>query len=178
MAFTGRDCINTAATYNDEPIDVALAVPAINRALGLLGDKGLVFDDVIVNALAGDTFYSTDESATSIVRVWNADRKYSLYWQADDPRAIQFKDAGSYTVRIKKLATEISGIDTTIGIHPAFKQALVSYLIGFAKLEDDDTNPDGHKNLDQTFIDNAVKVYQELMTGVKHRSTAFKVYRR
>jgi hypothetical protein len=178
MPFTGRDCINTAATYNDEPIDEALAIPAINRALGILGGLGLVILDVPVNALAAKTYYATHPNATSIIRVLNSDKDIYLYWQADDPREIQFKEAGSYTVRVNKLADEISGIDTPIGIHPAFKQVIVSFLIGFAKLEDDDSNPDGQKNLEQTFKEGALKVYSELMRGTKHRSTAFTVRRR
>lgn len=178
MSFTGRQLINVAAIYNDEPIDVALAVPAINRALGILGDAGLVIQDVPVEALSANTYYPTAENATSIKRVLTADRKVYTLWQSDDPREIQFYDPGSYMVRIRRLSAKIEGIDTAIDIHPAFEQVLCSFLIGFAKLEDDDTNPDGQKNLEQTFRDGAVKVVNELMAGTKHRSTAFKTIRR
>jgi hypothetical protein len=178
MAFTGRQLIAVAAIYNDEPIDIALAVPAINRALGILGDAGLVIQDVTVNALAANTYYPTAENATSIKRVLTADKKIYILWQSDDPREIQFHDAGTYTVRIRRLSAKIDGVDTPIDIHPAFEQVICSFLIGFAKLEDDDTNPDGQKNLEQTFRDGAVKVVTELLAGTKHRSTAFKTKRR
>jgi hypothetical protein len=178
MAFTGRSLINTAAIYNDEPIDVSLAVPAINRALGILGDMGLVFQDVSIVAAEQDTYYPTIDNATAIIRVSNDKKKTYILWQADDAREIQFRDAGTYTVRVRRLSAQISGIDTSIDIHPAFEQVICSFLIGFAKLEDDDTNPDGQKNLEQTFRNDAVKVASELIAGVKHRSTAFKVVRR
>lgn len=180
MAFTGRSCINTAAIYNDEPIDISLAVPALNRCIGLLGDMGLNFDDIEINAISANTYYPTSNNATSIKRVWPSGDKSKVYihWQSDDPREIMFKDTGQYTVRIKALIPKIEGIDTLIDAHPIFEEVFTSFLIGFAKLEDDDTNPDGHKNLDQTFRDVALKAYSELMAGTKHLSTAFKVVRR
>lgn len=178
MSFTGRNLIETSATYNDEPIDVALAVPAINRALIIIGDMGMVIQDITINALAANTYYPTSNKATSIKRVWTTDMKWYIYWQSDDPREIMFKDAGTYKVRVKKLAEKISGIDTPIGIHDAFQETISSFLIGFAKLQDDDTNPDGQKNLEQTFKEGVLKVYSELMAGVKHRSTSFKTVRR
>jgi len=180
MAFTGRSCINTAAIYNDEPIDVALAVPALNRCIGLLGDMGLNFDDVEIDAIQANTFYPTSDHATSIKRVWPSERKDQvyIYWQSDDPREIMFRDPGQYTVRIKALIPKVQGIDTPIDAHPIFEEVFTSFLIGFAKLEDDDTNPDGHKNLDQTFREAALKAYSELVEGTKHKSTAFKTVRR
>lgn len=180
MAFTGRSCINTAAIYNDEPIDISLAVPALNRCIGLLGDMGLNFDDIDIEAPAANVFYPTSDYATSIKRVWIFGDKSRTYitWHSDDPREIMFKHPGKYTVRIKALIPKIQGIDTPIDAHPIFEEVFTSYLIGFAKLEDDDTNPDGHKNLDQTFAEAALKAYSELVDGTKHRSTAFKTIRR
>lgn len=178
MPFTIRDMINTAATYNDEPIDVSLAVPAVNRCLGMLGDMGLIIQDVIIEALEPNTYYPTAENATAIKRVLNSQKQIYLYWQSDDPRSIMFRDPDTYSVRIRRLAVKLAGVDEPVDIHPAFEQVIVSFLIGFAKLEDDDTNPDGQKNLEQTFKEGAAKVYSELMAGTKHHSSAFKVIRR
>ncbi len=152
MSFTARDVMNIAVVYYDESLDDALVIYAINRALGLIGDSAMKYTTMTIAPTDTTTFNTTNASCTSIK--WVKDSNGLIYddWESYDPRSIRFDDTDTYTLLIKVMPTEISTLDTTIDLHPIFEQPLVTYLIGFAKLADDDANPDGQKNLEQDFL--------------------------
>ena len=61
----------------------------------------------------------------------------------------------------RRLPYPISGILDVPEVHPAFHQVLVTYVIAWWKLKDDDTNPDGVRHM-QMFREDTMRVFNIL----------------
>lgn len=148
--MTAQEIKAAAENYIDETIDDAEAVTAINAALDKIGDVALVYDTITGpegGAVAGQ-WYPLLDGVTYVVEVLDADGyRYEGYRVRDS--LIWFADAGTYTVHYRRLPNHISGILDTPEVHQAYHQCLVTYLIGWWKLKDDDESPDGLRHMQQ-----------------------------
>ncbi len=146
--MTAQEIKAAAENYIDEAIDDDEAVAAINQALAKIGDVALVYDTVSITDSVGRTWLALPDATTYVVEVLDADGNVYYGWRVRDNR-IWFADAGAYTVHYRRLPNPISGILDTPEVHPAYHQCLVTYLIGWWKLKDDDESPDGLRNMQQ-----------------------------
>jgi hypothetical protein len=157
---TAQEIKAAAENYIDEAIDDDEAVTAINAALSKIGDIALIYDTVVITDAVGRTWLALPQTTTYVVEVVDADGNVYDGWRVRDNR-IWFADPGTYTVHYRRLPNPISGILDTPEVHQAYHQCLVTYLIGWWKLKDDDESPDGLRNMQQ-FEADVMRVFNTL----------------
>jgi len=158
--MTGIEIKQSAENYIDEFIDDPEAVTAINRALSLIGDMALIYEEAEVEAKESRKWYPLPNTTTNVRAVEDAWGVPYYAFRVRDS-LISFDDAGIYTVFYRRLPKNITGILDTPEVHPAYHQVLVTYLIGWWKLKDDDENPDGLRNMQQ-FEQDTLRVFNTL----------------
>ena len=138
----GIDIKQAAENYVDEAIDDDEALTAINRALVLIGDRAHRYESVVLSVDQAGAWLSLPGELTSVREVVDAEgRPYEGYRVRGN--RISFADTGRYTVHYRRLPTRMAGILETPDIHPAYHEALVTYVAAWWKLKDDDESPDG-----------------------------------
>lgn len=158
--MTGIQIKQSAENYVDEFIDDPEAVTAINRALNMIGDTALIYEQAEAEIPTARKWYPLPPSVTNVREVEDQQgRSYSNFRVRDN--LISFDHPGKYTIHYRRLPKPIDGILDTPEVHPAFHQVLVTYLIGWWKLKDDDSNPDGIRHM-QMFREDTMRVFQTL----------------
>jgi len=157
--MTGIEIKQSAENYIDEFIDDPQATTAINRALSLIGDMALIYEEIEVKATSRE-WYLLPMTTTNVRAVEDSDGNSYYGFRVRDS-LISFDDPGTYTVFYRRLPKPISGLLDTPEVHPAYHQVLVTYLIGWWKLQDDDESPDGIRNMQQFELD-AMRVFNSL----------------
>lgn len=140
-------------------IDDGEAVSVINEALSILGDLGLVYGKITVEAEKGKWFY-LPEDATVVSVVTKADDAPYMHWKIRG-RAIMFEDSGTYVIHARRIPPPIQNILDEPEIHPMYQQCIVTYLRGFFKVRDDDSSEDGHRLLGK-FEEEALRAFNAL----------------
>jgi hypothetical protein len=158
--MTGIEIKRAAENYVDEFIDDPEAVTAINRALNIIGDTALIYEQAHAYIPKADEWYELPPTATNIREVEDANGKSYEHFRTRD-NMIAFDHPGEYTVHYRRLPKPISGILDVPEVHPAFHQVLVTYVIAWWKLKDDDTNPDGVRHM-QMFREDTMRVFNIL----------------
>lgn len=145
--LTGVEIKQAAAAYCAESIDDEHALEAINRAISQLADMALVYDVLTVVDAAANTWCDLPETLVNIVHVEDSEGSaYTGYWQMGGK--IKFADAGTYTVHYRRMPQRLTGILGTPETHPIFDDVIVTYVIAWWKLMDDDENPDGLRHME------------------------------
>lgn len=160
--MTAQEIKAAAENYIDEAIDDDEAVTAINAAMSKIGDIALVYDSIQgpEGGAEANVWYDLPDNVTHIVEVLDAEgNSYSDYKVRDN--MILFSNSGTYTISYRRLPNSITGILEIPEIHPAYHQCLVTYLIGWWKLKDDDESPDGLRHMQQ-FEADVMRVFNAL----------------
>ena len=158
--MTGVQIKQEAEAYIDEFIDDRDAVIAINRALNLIGDMAQVYESVKAKIDEPGVWYELPPTVTHVQEVERVGGGFYPYFRTRD-NMILFEHPGVYIIHYKRLPNPISGIMETPEIHPAFHQVLVTYVIAWWKLKDDDENPDGLRHY-QLFFEDTLRVFNTL----------------
>lgn len=158
--MTGLEIKVEAEAYIDESIDDPDALIAINRALQLIGDMAQIFETVKVKIEKVNAWYLLPDTVTHVQKVETMDGRMYRGYQAKD-NMIRFDNIGEFIVHYKRLPKRMTGIMDTPEIHPAFHQTLVTYLIAWWKLKDDDESPDGIRHL-AIFNEDVARIYRTL----------------
>lgn len=160
--MTGYDIKMQAEAYIDDSIDDLHAVAAINRAMGLLGDMLLIYDDAQMVVADGEerTWKALPADATNVREVTLSNGTNYTGWRQRDG-LIWFDKPGTYHVYYRRMPRPLTNIHDETEIHPAWHQVFVTYLIGWWKLRDDDENPDGIRHMQQ-FETDALRVFNML----------------
>lgn len=161
--MTGAQIKEAAEQYIDEFIDDPEALAAINRGLGIIGDLALVYDDaqITVNPGQENTWIDLPADLTTIREVvTSSDLLTYTCWRQRDG-LISFRDPGEYIVYYRRLPRAIKNITDTPEVHPAWHQVLVTFLIAYWKLKDDDENPDGLRHY-ELFREEVQRVFHTL----------------
>lgn len=158
--MTGNQIKQEAEAYIDEHIDDLDALIAINRGLELIGDMAQIFETVKATITRANQWYLLPDSVTYVQKVESPAGRLYRHYQAKD-NMIRFLHPGEYLVHYKRLPKRLEGILDSPEVHPAFHQTLVTYLIAWWKLKDDDENPDGLRHL-AIFNDDVARIYRTL----------------
>lgn len=158
--MTGIQIKQEAEAYVDEHIDDVDALIAINRAMELIGDMAQVYETIKIKIDQPHQWYLLPETVTYVQKVETPLGRLYRHYQTRD-NMIRFADPGEYYVHYKRLPKRMTGIMDTPEIHPAFHQCLVTYLIAWWKLKDDDENPDGLRHL-AIFNDDVARIFRTL----------------
>lgn len=166
--MTGEEIRQEAIRYSGFDITEEDALAWINEALRRLGDMGLVYGRLDVDAQA-EVSYVLPPDALHIVRVEHrASRRPYDGWRLVGDEII-FHDTGQYTVYARRMPPPLQFIEEEPSVHMAFHQAIVFYVRGMAKLKDDDASPDGHALL-QRFEEEATRVFRQLQRSRSPRT--------
>lgn len=158
--MTALDIKTAAEAYIDETMDSSEAIAAINRAMGIIGDMALVTAQTSITAATDNSWVSLPDNLTNVLDVIDSDgNPYLAYRQFGNQ--IFLTDAGTYTLWYRRLPNPIQVLSDTPEIHVAYHPALVTYVIAWWKLKDDDENPDGVRR-EQEFYDEVQRIYNSL----------------
>ena len=156
-------------SYIDEFIEDHDAIAAINEAIAEIGDMALIDENIIIVSTEPREWIDLPVDITTVVEVEDEEKKYLPGgYRVRGNNLISFNDAGTYKVYYRRIPRPILGINETPEIHEAYHQALVSFLIGWWKLKDDDGNPDGVKNMER-FKEKGLCVFITLESGAERR---------
>jgi len=158
--MTGLEIKRAAENYVDEAIDDLEAVDAINAALSKIGDIAIIYDTVSITDDVGKQWMDLPATTTYVVEVLDSQGEPYDAWRIRDSM-IQLKDPGTYTIHYRRLPEPIGGILDTPEVHPAYHNCLVTYVIGWWKLKDDDESPDGLRHMQQ-FDAEVMRVFNTL----------------
>lgn len=158
--MNGIEIKKAAENYIDEFIDDPEAVTAINRALNLIGDTALIYEQAEADIPRAREWFPLPDSVTNIREVEDQNGKSYEHFRVRE-NLISFDHPGMYTIHYRRLPRPIGGIYDTPEVHPAFHQVLVTYVIAWWKLKDDDSNPDGIRHMEQ-FKEDTMRVFGTL----------------
>lgn len=171
--MTGAEIKRLAGLYIPGiEIEDSEAVAVINEALSILGDLGLVYGQITVEAEAGDWLY-LPEDATIVSVVLERDNSAYVNWKIRGNR-IMFEDSGEFTINARRVPPLLTEILDEPDIHPMYQRCIVNYLRGFFKVKDDDTSQDGHRMLAK-FEEDAMRTFNILRR--QHSPGTIKVIR-
>lgn len=159
--MTGVQIKLAAEAYVDEFIDDPDALKAINEAIAEIGDMALIDEDIIMIVDVSREWKELPEKVTTVVEVEDIIRNTYRGYRVRGNNLISFNEGGTYKVYYRRIPKPISGLNETPEIHEAYHQALVSFLIGWWKLKDDDENPDGLRNIER-FKEKSMRVFNSL----------------
>lgn len=165
--MTGTQIKTRVEKYIDDTIEDSDALEAINEALAILGDQGLIYATISFEATAG-TWYNLPANCTLVVNVTklngNMYYPYSDYFL--EGNNILFSDTGSYILHYRKIPTPLTTLSETPDVHESFQQCIVTYLKSWFKLRDDDESSDGLR-LAQQFERDIQRVFNTLVRNRK-----------
>lgn len=127
--MTGLEIRNAAEVYTGKPIPDDVALLAINEALAKLGDMGLLYGEITVEAKAGEVYYLPADLLHIFVIYDLMGQPYENYHLAGD--RIVFRDSGTYTIVARKLAKPLEKLNAIPDVNEAYHNVLVSYLRAF-----------------------------------------------
>jgi hypothetical protein len=159
--MTGVQIKLAAEAYVDEFIDDPDALKAINEAIAEIGDMALIDEDIIMIVDVSREWKELPEKVTTVVEVEDIIRNTYRGYRVRGNNLISFNEAGTYKVYYRRIPKPISGLNETPEIHEAYHQALVSFLIGWWKMKDNDDNPDGPRNIER-FKEKSMRVFNSL----------------
>lgn len=159
--MTGVQIKLAAEAYVDEFIDDPDALKAINEAIAEIGDMALIDEETILTSTENREWLELPDDITTVVEVEDMTRNTYRGYRVRGNNLISFNEAGTYKVYYRRIPKPISGLNETPEIHEAYHQALVSFLIGWWKLKDDDENPDGLRNIER-FKEKSMRVFNSL----------------
>ena len=130
-------------------------------ALNRLGDIGCVYEQAEGVVEEADAWYHLPDSLTYLQQVKNgkSDEPYTGYQVIDG--MISFDVPGTYRILYRRMPKPPTTVHQRLEVHPAYMQALVWAMAGWAKVRHDDANPDGHRLLQQADQE-AVRVFATL----------------
>jgi hypothetical protein len=140
--------------YVKATVSDAEAVLIINEAMDKISDKGYLFGEVEVEAVA-DTWYEMPAECTSIIEVRDSDDNFCYHWRQRGTLEIRFAEADTYTITARRLADhiDIAGLAVEIPVHKAFHQAIVTYGRYWKKQQINDESSDAATQLQQFYND-------------------------
>lgn len=128
--MTGNEIRNAAETYVGKPISNDLALIGINEALSKIGEMGLLYGKIRINAQAGER-YTLPEDALHVFSVQDPNGIGYEGWSLIGEE-IRFSDGGEYIISARKLPKRMENLSDEPDIHRVFHQAIVDYLREFA----------------------------------------------
>lgn len=148
--MTGVQAKEQAELYVGAEIEEALII--INECLNIIGDAASHFDeeDIPIAAVTNGTWVELPSDTTSIIKVENDSGIPISEWESRGTRLRVLTGGvpdGDYSAIIRRMVPVLADLEEEIDIHPLFNTAIVLYLRSFAKLADDDSSPDGDKQL-------------------------------
>jgi hypothetical protein len=150
----GTEFQTAVKLYVKVTVSDAEAVLIINEAMDKISDKGYLFGEVEVNALA-DTWYEMPEECTSIIEVRDSDDELYHCWRSRGTLEIRFAESGTYTIVARRLADHITAADLplVIPVHKVYHQCIVTYGRYWKKKQIDDESSDSVTLLQQFYTD-------------------------
>ena len=159
--MTGIEIKIAADAYIDEAIDDPDALRAINRALSIIGDMALIDEDITITSTPDREWVQLPPEITNVVEVEDSLGRTYERFRVRGNDLISFDKAGAYKVYYRRIPRPMTGILETPEVHPAYHQCIVTYVIAWWKLKDDDENPDGIRNMEQ-FKEDVLRVFSSL----------------
>jgi len=159
--MTGIQIKEAAEAYIDEFIDDPDALKAINEAIAEIGDMALMDETTTITLDKDRGWTELPEDITTVVEVEDELGNTYRGYRVRGNNLISFNNAGTYTVYYRRIPKPISGIQETPEIHEAYHQALVTFVIAWWKLKDDDENPDGLRNIER-FKEKTLRIFNSL----------------
>lgn len=141
--MTGNEIRNAAEVYLGKNISNDSALIGINEALNKIGEMGLLYGKIRVNAQAGES-YSLPKDALHVFSVSDLNGVNYENWSLVGEE-IRFADSGEYIISARKLSKKLENLSEEPDIHRVFHQSLVEYLREFASqsfAEFGEKNPD------------------------------------
>lgn len=158
--MTGEKLRTEAIRYNGFNITEDDAIAYLNESLRRLGDMGLVYGQIDVSAQAG-VGYALPPDLLHVVRVETQGSRlpYDGFRMVADE--ILFNRNGDFTIYARRMPSPMEFIDEEPDVPVLFHNALLLFLRGMTKLQDDETSQDGHM-LVQQFEEEAAKAFRSL----------------
>ncbi len=146
MAFSANDVLDVAQLYLRHSLTDSEGLRIFNQGLNQLGSLGLIHS--VETYEATSEAKTVDLGADCIGVIYVVDENDNLYyrWKYVDGE-VTFAEAGEYKIHYRILHPPVETLDEEALLHNLYKACLTSYVIGFAKLKDDDYSHDGIRNM-------------------------------
>lgn len=161
--MTGEQIRERVERYVDDSTDDLDALAAINEALAILGDQGLIYETLGFIADAG-VWYNLPIDCTYVSHVTRSigANTFSSYINYQiEGNSILFSDDGSYIIHYRRNPASLTSLAQSPDVHQSFHQCIVTYCKSWFKLKDDDESQDGLR-LAQQWERDIQRVYNAL----------------
>lgn len=155
--MTGHEIVNAAEVYIGQPIEADMALIAINEAIRVIADMGLVYGTISLENIEANQWQHLPDDYTHVLRVYDADGGIYDDWE-EIGGAIRFSDSGDYAIHARRIPTRITSLSQEPEINEGFHNSLVRFVRDFAmQAMSDDFRSKSH-NFD-AFKEEALKTY-------------------
>lgn len=169
MPIQAQDIVDRAEWYLKIDILENEGIALVNEALDRLGNAGLAYDEVTVDAVEERTFYDLPDNVTGVIYAVNENDNLFYRWQYNLDNQIRFAKTGEYRLSLRIVpepVVALEGEDGEIDLNVLYRASLVECVRGLSKLKDDDHSPDGAR-LMQEFERLAVRAFNALLENRK-----------
>ena len=117
--MTGHEIVNEAEVYVGYPIESDMALVAINEAMRVIADLGLVYDTISLDSVCAREWKALPSNFTHVLRVYDINGDIYDDWEEIGGK-IRFGDSGSYSVQFRKLPKRMADLLETPDINEGF----------------------------------------------------------
>ncbi len=166
MSFSAEDILNTAQLYLRSSLTDSEGIRIFNQGLYQLGSLGVIHD-VMEHEADSEPNLTVDLGDNALGVIFITDENDNLYyrWRYAD-QEVTFAEQGTYKINFRILHPPVEAIDEDVALHDLYRAPFHSYVVGFAKLKDDDYSHDGIRNM-QDFERLAVQAFNTLIKSRK-----------
>ncbi len=129
--MTGHEIVNEAEVYVGYPIESDMALVAINEAMRVIADLGLVYDTISLDSVCAREWKALPSNFTHVLRVYDINGDIYDDWEEIGGK-IRFGDSGSYSVQFRKLPKRMADLLETPDINEGFLNSIVRFVREFA----------------------------------------------
>lgn len=137
--MTGTEILSYIEERMGIPIDPDKCLMAINEAIDMLGDLGLLYDTIEgIEVTDTNKWYNLPPDFTYIQQVMTSKNELYLRWDYRNGQ-INFADPNTYTIVARKMGEHLENIsDSFTDLHRLYHNAIKFYALAWFKENDDD----------------------------------------
>lgn len=160
--MTGTEIQHYVETRMGIEVDLDEVLMAINEAIDMLGDTGLLYDTIDVEVTDAGQWYNLPDDFTYVQKVYTGRGEIYMAWDYRNGQ-IRFRNPGNYTIVARKMGKHLENIsDSITDMHRLYYNAIKFYALAWMKENDDDNDVAAEKYYNR-FYETAQQAVQILM---------------
>lgn len=129
--MTGREIVNAAEVYVGKSIETNMALIAINEAMRVIADMGLVYGTISLNGAKSGEWKKLPNNLTHVLRVYDNEGNTFEGWEEIGGAIRVFSD-GDFTIQARKIPNKMIDLGETPDINDGFHTSIVRFVREFA----------------------------------------------